>query len=265
MKKPWLAAALCLAIAPALTPAQEFTPWSYQGGNGPAHWAELDMAYKKCKFGLQQSPINIETAKVKRDPLRPTVFAYKSGPAEMVNDGHSIQVNLPAGSTVTIDGVAYKLLEFHFHTPSEELIDGKPYPLEVHLVHKDVYENLAFVAILFKEGKENPGLKPIFSSLPAKVGGTKKLPAVDPAAMLPDERSFYEFIGSLTTPPCSENVLWRVLKTPVEVSPSQLAAFRKLYKMNARPVQPLNGRIIEESQSRRQAAGPAHARSGHAS
>jgi carbonic anhydrase len=247
MNKPLLAAALGLAFVAAHTRAQEFTPWSYQGSNGPAHWAELDMAYKKCKFGLQQSPVNIVTAKVEKAPLKPSVFAYKSVPVEVVNEGHSIQVNVPPGSTLTIDGEKYELFEFHFHTPSEEQIDGKAYPLGVHLVHKDVYENLTFVAVLFKEGKENPGLKPILSSLPAKVGASIKLPAVDLAAMFPAERSFYEFIGSMTTPPCNENALWRVFKTPAEVSASQLAAFKKLYKMNARPVQPLNGRVVQES------------------
>jgi carbonic anhydrase len=247
MNKPLLAAALGLVLATSLARAQEFTPWSYQGSNGPAHWAELDMAYKKCKFGLQQSPVNIETAKVEKAALKPTVFAYKRVPVEVVNEGHSIQVNVPAGSKVTIDGEKYELFEFHFHTPSEEQIDGKPYPLVVHLVHKDKYENLTFIAVLFKEGKENAGLKPVFSSLPARVGAKIKLPALDLAAMLPAERSFYEFIGSLSTPPCNENVLWRVFKTPAEVSPSQLAAFKKLYKMNARPVQPLNGRVVQVS------------------
>jgi carbonic anhydrase len=248
MNKPLLAAALSLAIAPSLAPAQEFTPWSYEGSNGPAHWAELDMAYKKCKFGLQQSPINIETAKAEKVVLKPTVFAYKkSVPVEVVNEGHSIQVNVPPGNTVTIDREKSELFELRFHAPSEVQIDGKPYPLVVHLVHKDVYENLTFVVVPFKEGKENSALKSIFSSLPAKAGASIKLPAVDLAAILPAERSFYEFIGSLSTPPCNENVLWRVFKTPVEVSPSQLAAFKKLYKMNARPVQPLNGRVVQVS------------------
>jgi carbonic anhydrase len=248
MNKPLLAAALGLAFATSLARAQEFTPWSYQGSNGPAHWAELDMAYKKCKFGLQQSPVNIETAKVEKAALKPTAFSYKkSVPVEVVNEGHSIQVNVPPGSTVTIEGEKHELFEFHFHTPSEEQIDGKPYPLALHLVHKDKFENLTYLVVLFKEGKENPALKPIFSSLPAKVGAKTKLPALDLAAMLPAERSFYEFIGSLSTPPCNENVLWRVFKTPAEVSPSQLAAFKKLYKMNARPVQPLNGRVVQVS------------------
>jgi carbonic anhydrase len=247
MKKPLLAAFLCLALALSLALAQEFTPWSYGGANGPAHWAELDMNYKKCKFGLHQSPINIQTAKVKKAPLKPTAFAYKNAPADVFNDGHTIQVNPSAGNKVTIDGTVYELMHFQFHTPSEEQIDGKPYPLAVHLVHKDKFEQLAIVAILFKEGKENPALKEIFASLPGKEGTKSKLPAIDPAALLPAERSFYEFIGSVTAPPCGEDVLWRVFKTPAEISPSQLAAFRKLFKMNARPVQPLNDRIVEES------------------
>jgi carbonic anhydrase len=154
-------------------------------------------------------------------------------------------VNLPAAGSATLDGVEYKLLQFHFHTPSEEKIDGKSYPLVAHLVHKNAEGQLAVVAVLFKAGKENAALKPVFDHLPAKEGETRKLDvAVDAADLLPANRAYYAFTGSLTTPPCSEEVRWQVLKTPVELSSSQLAAFRKLYRMNARPVQPLNGRKV---------------------
>lgn len=125
-------------------------PWSYEGASGAAHWAELDNAYKQCKFGKHQSPINIDTGKTVKAALEPTAFAYKSANAEVVNNGHSVQVNLPPGSAATIDGVSYALVQFHFHAPSEEQIDGKPYPMVAHLVHKDARGDLAVVAVLFK-------------------------------------------------------------------------------------------------------------------
>ena len=163
----------------------------------------------------------------------------------MVNNGHTIQVNLPAAGAVTLDGVEYKLLQFHFHTPSEEKIDGKAYPLVAHLVHKNAQGQLAVVAVLFRVGKENTALKPVFEHLPTKESETFKLGLdINSADLLPANRAYYAFMGSLTTPPCSEEVRWQVLKTPVELSASQLAAFRRLYQMNARPVQPLNGRKV---------------------
>lgn len=226
---------------------QPHRPWSYEGASGTTHWAELDTAYKQCKFGKHQSPINIDTGKAVKAALESTAFAYKSANAEMVNTGHSVQVNLPPGSAATIDGVDYALVQFHFHTPSEEQIDGKPYPMVAHLVHKDAQGDLAVIAVLFKEGKEKAALKPLFANLPQKAGDTGKLASFDPAGLLPSGSGFYQFIGSLTTPPCSEDVLWRVMKTPAEVSLAQLAAFRKLYKMNARPVQPLGGRVVQQS------------------
>lgn len=247
MKKilPAVAASIVALGAHAQEP---HPPWSYEGASGAAHWAELDIAYKQCKFGKHQSPINIETSKAVKAALAPTAFAYKRANAEMVNNGHSVQVNLPPGSAATIDGVSYALVQFHFHAPSEEQIDGKPYPMVAHLVHKNAQGDLAVVAVLFKEGKEKAPLKPLFANLPQKAGKTGRLASFDPAGLLPSGSGFYQFIGSLTTPPCSEDVLWRVMKTPAEVSPAQLAAFRKLYKMNARPVQPLGDRVVQQSQ-----------------
>lgn len=243
------AAAIAVLAAPAAMAQSKNAHWSYEGKAGASHWAELEEGFKTCKLGKTQSPINIETGKVEKANLKPIDFAYTAGAAEVVNNGHTIQVNLPQAGTATIDGTAYKLLQFHFHTPSEEKINGKPYPLVAHLVHKDSEGKLAVVGLLFKQGKENDALKPVFASLPAKEGATKALePGIDATALLPADKSYYAFKGSLTTPPCSEDVRWQVLKTPVDISAAQLAAFKKLYKMNARPVQPLNGRTVQASQ-----------------
>lgn len=242
------AAACALATTPfaASLAFAEGTPhWSYQGHGNAARWAELDESFQTCKLGKFQSPIDVKTQAVEKSAEgKPIDFAYTAGAGEVVNNGHTVQVNLPAGGAASIGGVEYKLLQFHFHTPSEEKVDGKPYPLVAHLVHKNAQGQLAVVAVLFKVGKENAALKPVFAKLPAKQGDSLALEAINLTDLLPADPSYYAFMGSLTTPPCSEDVRWQVLKTPVTVSASQLATFRKLYKMNARPVQPLNGRKV---------------------
>lgn len=241
-------AASCVALACVPVVLAQDAHWTYQGPTGPTHWAELDKSFRACELGMHQSPINIDTQRLEHAALAPIGFAYKTEPGEVVNNGHTIQINLPKGSVATIDGVEYRLVQFHFHTPSEEKIDGKNFPMVAHLVHQNAQGKLAVIAVLFNEGKENQTLKPIFNNLPPKEGESRKLPAVEPAGLLPANRAYYTYVGSLTTPPCSEEVRWLVLKTPVELSASQLAAFRKLYKMDARPVQALNGRVVEVSQ-----------------
>lgn len=220
--------------------------WTYEGSHDPKHWGEMDPAFAECKLGKQQSPIDIHGAQ--KAALAPLAFSYVAGGAEVINNGHTIQVNLADGGSAKLGGADFKLLQFHFHTPSEEMVNGKSYPMVAHMVHKNGEGKLAVVAVLFKEGKENTALKPVFAGLPAKEGGKQALAAgFNPTDLLPVDRAYYKYTGSLTTPPCSEGVQWQVLKQPVELSSSQIAAFRKLYKMNARPVQPLNGRKIEES------------------
>lgn len=221
--------------------------WSYSGKTDPAHWADLESANAACKLSKEQSPINIEEKSAKKTALAPLEFNYPAGSAEVVNNGHTVQVNLPAGGTLkTGDGVA-NLLQFHFHTPSEEKINGVSYPMVAHFVHKSADGKLSVVAVLFKEGKENATLAPVFAALPAE-GKPVPLATFDPAAVLPGKRGYFKFTGSLTTPPCSDGVRWQVLKQPVELSKGQIAAFRRLYPMNARPVQPLNGRVVQVSE-----------------
>lgn len=239
-----LAAACALATTP-LAFAEGKPHWSYQGHGDAAHWGELDEGFKTCTLGKLQSPIDVKTKAVeKSSDGKPIGFGYTAGAGEVVNNGHTVQVNLPAGGAATFEGVEYKLLQFHFHTPSEEKIDGKSYPLVAHLVHKNAQGQLAVVAVLFEVGKENAVLKPVFDKLPAKESETVALGTINLTDLLPADQSYYAFMGSLTTPPCSEDVRWQVLKTPVTLSAGQIASFRKLYQMNARPVQPLNGRKV---------------------
>ncbi|MGY4533095.1 carbonic anhydrase [Pseudomonas sp. TE3786] len=221
--------------------------WSYAGLDGPEHWADLDPANVACRASKSQSPINIDTAQSQRTPLPPLTFNYNSGSAEVVNNGHTIQVNVPAGNLLNVGDVQAGLLQFHFHTPSEEHFDGKAYPMDAHLVHRSADGVLWVVAVQFTEGKENQALKPIFAYLPG-TGKNHVVTAFAPSALLPNDPGYYRFTGSLTTPPCSDGVRWQVLKQPLELSREQIDAFRALFPMNARPVQPLNGRVIEVSE-----------------
>jgi carbonic anhydrase len=246
MKMKLLTVVACAVVTSPCARAEGPAHWSYQGHGSAAHWGELDPNFKTCKLGKFQSPVNLDTKKVEKAAQpQPITFAYRAAAAEVVNNGHTIQVNLPSSGSMSVGGTDYPLLQFHFHTPSEEKFDGKPYPLVAHLVHKSAQGQLAVVAVLFKEGKENAALKGVFATLPAKEGATAKLDGgLNAGDLLPAVRAYYGFMGSLTTPPCSEEVRWHVLKTPMEVSKAQLAAFRKLYAMNARPVQPLNDRKV---------------------
>ncbi|MGO4326310.1 carbonic anhydrase [Cupriavidus sp. 2TAF22] len=246
MKARIVIAALGTLFLTPLAHASEQVHWSYQGKTDPRHWAGLEADYAVCGIGHRQSPINIETRKVTGKTAQPVGLSHMPASAEVINNGHTIQIEPENGGTLTLDGVAYKLVQFHFHTPSEEKINAKAYPLVAHLVHKSADGKLAAIAVLFRTGKSNATLRPVFANLPAKEGEKRRLDGnINAGDLLPADRSNYTFMGSLTTPPCSEDVRWVVMKTPVSLSSAQLAAFRKLYKMNARPTQPLNGREIQ--------------------
>lgn len=239
---------LALALICSLFASQAWavgSHWEYEGEYGPTKWASMEPNFKTCGMGKRQSPINIETRDAEKGGLRPIVFSYIPGPAEILNNGHTIQINLPNSGSARFDGLEYKLVQFHFHTPSEEKIDSMASHMVVHLVHKAGDNKLAVVGVLFKLGKENAALKPIFDNLPPKETMTRPLNVFNPADLIPADPIYYGYTGSLTTPPCSEDVKWHVMKKPIEISYAQLAAFKKLYKMNARPIQPLNGRRVQ--------------------
>ena len=218
--------------------------WDYEGEMGPARWVK---EFPTCGKGTKQSPLNIKGPFVKqRVDLAPS---YKPGPLTMLNNGHTIQVNIPAGSKLRIDGVAYDLLQFHFHRPSEEQIEGKPMAMVAHFVHKSADGKLAVIGVLLKEGNENPNIKTLWSNLPAAEGPPVDVPDVifNPANLLPRELDFWSYDGSLTTPPCTEGVRFFILRSPVNISKEQVNAFP--FKMNARPVQPQNNREITIGQA----------------
>jgi carbonic anhydrase len=233
-----------VALAGALSAHAEGHHWSYGKDGGPAHWGELDQSFASCQLGKVQSPIDIRGAKAADLPA--ISFDYKPAPLKLIDNGHTIQVNYAPGSTIDVAGTRYELVQFHFHKPSEERIDGKAHAMVVHLVHKGADGALAVVAVLLDKGHDNATLRAIWSHLPKHKEKEVTSPAtIDASALLPADRGYYTFTGSLTTPPCSEGVRWFVLKKPMTLAASELTAFAKLYPMNARPTQPLNGRALE--------------------
>jgi carbonic anhydrase len=214
--------------------------WSYAGPNGPTHWGEI------CAAGKSQSPIDIHTASASHKNAPPLAFNYRPTPLRIIDNGHSIQVDVDPGSTLSAGGARLPLVQFHFHRPSEEAIDGRHSAMVVHLVHRDGEGNLAVVAVLLREGAANPLIATLWKNLPKRKGHEVSPPGVtiDPSELLPADRSYFSYVGSLTTPPCTEGVRWFVLKDPVTVSSSEIGTFTKLYPGNARPLQPVNGREV---------------------
>lgn len=239
------AALLALSIMPAAAMASH---WSYEGEGSPEHWGSLSEEYKTCQTGMNQSPINIEnTLKAHLSPLN---VHYTDGPVTLTNNGHTIQAGLKTttGDTVTIDDVPFTLQQFHFHAPSENTVHGKHYAMEAHLVHKDAKGDVAVVAVMFDVGAENPELNALWAAMPEKAEQDAKITAaIDLNALLPTNKTYWRFSGSLTTPPCSEGVTWIVLKQPMTLSEAQLKKFtHTMHHDNNRPVQPLNGRVVVE-------------------
>ncbi|MBI4742045.1 MAG: carbonic anhydrase family protein [Betaproteobacteria bacterium] len=221
--------------------------WTYAGKTGAAKWGKLSDKFAACGVGQRQSPIDIRDAI--RVDLPPIVFSYKAVPLTIIDNGHTVQVNAAGAGSITVEGEDYELLQFHFHKPSEERINGKAYDMVVHLVHKAKDGRLAVVAVMLQGGKEQKTIRALWSNWPLEQNKptVKSDVSIDPSQLLPKNRSYYTFTGSLTTPPCSEGVLWLVLKTPTELSREQIADFGKLYNDNARPVQPRNARVIKGS------------------
>ncbi|HEY7865650.1 MAG TPA: carbonic anhydrase [Psychromonas sp.] len=233
----------CLLVSSAAALASGDVHWGYAGQHGADHWAQLSADNFACSAS-NQSPVNL-TGFIEAD-LTPIIFNYKAGGSEILNNGHTVQINYQSGSTINIDGSEFALLQVHFHAPSENHIDGKSYPLEAHLVHADKAGNLAVVAVMYEQHNENLTLAGAWQQMPKHKGDKQQLNRpfnID--GILPDNRDYYRFNGSLTTPPCSEGVRWLVLKETVSVSAKQIKAFSAaLTGPNNRPIQATNARII---------------------
>jgi carbonic anhydrase len=244
---------LCAALVSASSAIAQEHPanhahWGYSGADGPDHWGDLEPDYAECKSGHRESPIDIVGAQPA--DLAPIHFDYKLSPLSIINNGHTIQINYEPGSSISINGTALPLVQFHFHHVSENEIDGKKYDMELHFVHMDTAANrTAVVAVFIKSGAENALLRDLWSHIPRETGKQVELKKVviNAADLLPADQNYYTFDGSLTIPPCNEGVRWFVLKTPIEASPAQIATFARYYPDDARPIQPTNGREIRES------------------
>ncbi|WP_200762632.1 carbonic anhydrase [Nitrosophilus alvini] len=218
--------------------------WGYSGHEGPEHWGDLSPDYRICKDGKNQSPVDL-TGFIEAE-LPPLKLEYEAVATTVVNNGHTVKVNFGEGSELKVDGKEFELKQYHFHTPSENTIEGKYYPMEAHFVHASDKGELAVISVMIKEGKANPSLQAIVDNMPAHTGDKNSLKKykLNAADLLPANKDYYRFNGSLTTPPCSEGVRWLVMKEPVEASKEQLKAFEKVMGKNNRPLQPINARVI---------------------
>ncbi|MEM7590892.1 MAG: carbonic anhydrase family protein [Cyanobacteria bacterium P01_A01_bin.83] len=225
--------------------------WEYSGESNAYVWGLLSPEFKSCTLGNQQSPINITNIDDKQaGELAEIKFDYQSSAAEVVNNGHTIQVNYNPGSSISINNQKYELLQLHFHTPSEHKIDDKSSDMEVHFVHQNAAGKLAVVGVLVNSGAENPQIAQIWQAIPEgnKANKAQSI-TLNPAKLLPSDKTYVSYEGSLTTPPCSEGVSWNLLLEPIKVSPQQIATFTNLYQNNARPTQALNDRSVELHQN----------------
>jgi carbonic anhydrase len=251
-----LGCACCLAAARASAAAEHAAApghaagqaphWGYSGAGAPEQWGDLQPDFKVCQLGVEQAPIDL-TGGMSGD-VAAVVPNYKPVPLRIVNNGHTIQVNADPGSSCMIGGARYDLLQFHFHHPSEHLLAGKPFDMECHFVHRSSGGDLAVVGVFIRPGAANAALQTVFDAMPAKEGPEiRAAGSVDPAALLPKHGAYFRYMGSLTTPPCSEGLTWTVFKEPIEAAPEQIRKFAALFSNNARPVQRLNRRFLIES------------------
>jgi carbonic anhydrase len=241
----------CIGVGALTCAAQEHHPqhaWDYGDALGPSHWGDLKPEFATCKNGHHQSPIDIRDTQ--KADLPPIHFAYRPSPLHIIDNGHTIMVNYSPGSGISIGDKKYELKQFHFHRPSEEKINGKGFDMTVHLVHADGDGKLAVVAVLLQQGQDSPLVRELWNDLPKEKENEEFFDNVqiDISQILPPDRGYYTFTGSLTTPPCSENVTWYVLKQPTTVSAEEVQRFSQLYRDDARPTQPLYDRIVLESQ-----------------
>lgn len=242
MKLKYTLCALAISAAPFSWAHDHH--WSYES---PDQWGEINADFATCKNGQNQSPIDIRSTV--NGQLQPLAVKYNAKQKSIVNNGHTVQINVQDGDDIKVDDETFTLRQFHFHTPAENMINGESFPLEVHFVHSSAQGGLAVMGVMFKPGAMNPTLEAILRSVPAKVNEEKRLnKPLDLSSLKPVNKQYYRYSGSLTTPPCTEGVRWLVMKDAVYASPAQIASFEKILGEhgNSRPVQTLNGRVIVE-------------------
>jgi carbonic anhydrase len=233
------------ALPPAIAEHREIQ-WSYEGEAGPQNWGKLRAEYGLCATGRRQSPIDIRDGI--RVDLEPIKFDYRPTQFIIADTGHTVQVTVGEGSTISIMGRAYRLTEFHFHRPAEERVNGKAFDMVIHFTHRDDQGRTAMIAVLLEKGPEHPLIQTLWNNMPLEVNqDVAPAEILDLNKLLPEDRTYYTYMGSLTTPPCTEDVLWMVFKQPMKVSVDQITIFSRLYRNNARPIQPSNNRLVKEN------------------
>ncbi len=244
MKQKALVTILTGLMISGSTLASDKPHWGYTGAEGPQHWGALSQDYGVCASGHNQSPINL-TGMIDGN-LPEMQVSYRQLAGEIINNGHSIQVNAQPGNAITLDGHSYALKQFHFHSPSENTIEGESFPLEAHFVHADAEGNLAVVAVMYRSGAANAELAKAWAQMPLQAGDKTALnQPVNPGTLLPGNHDYYRFNGSLTTPPCTEGVAWFVIKQIDTASPEQIEQFaHAMHHDNNRPVQPVYARVV---------------------
>ncbi len=209
--------------------------------------ASINVNASLCETGKRQSPININATEKRSGQV--LEFAYQPAPLRIANDGHTVRVRFDKRSVLRIGKDAYALQQFHFHTPGGDQIHGEEFPMAAHLLHKSASGQLLAVVVLFRMGKENTMLRQLLPLIPPKPDGDhlQASHSMDATNLIPHQRAYYRYTGSLTAPPCTEGVKWVVMQQPLELSSEQLATYRKRFADNARAVQPLDGRTVVEA------------------
>jgi carbonic anhydrase len=240
-----------LGSAPFAAQAQQAAtgaPWAYEGKQGPLNWGKLDPAYRACSEGKEQSPIDIRGAHLNKN-LQPIEFHYISSSMALVNTGHWIQVTPAPGSYIVVNGTRYDLVQFHFHHPGEEAVKGKLPDMTLDLVHKSAEGKIAVIAVRLNEGNANAVLAALWEHMPKTAGATDTMTeSMSPAGLLPTDRGYWTYEGSLTAPPCTEGVRWFIFEQEVELSRDQLRQYAALFKVTSRLLQAPHGRKIEASE-----------------
>ena len=237
-------------LTTAQTSATANTPWEYSGNRGALNWGKLDPAYKTCSQGDQQSPIDIRGAHLNK-ALQPIEFHYITGSVTLENDGHTIVVQVNPGSYIIAGGVRYELQQYEFHHPTEHAVQGKLTEMDVHLLHKSADGKVAIIAVRLVEDRDKPNavLAMLWPHLPTTAGKTAKVTEmVNAGGLLPSDRGYWTYMGSLTRPPCTEGVRWFVFENEITLGREQLRAFTAIFKMNSRPLQGMHGRRIEANE-----------------
>jgi carbonic anhydrase len=218
--------------------------WGYDGEQGPKHWGELSPEFAPCGKGRQQSPVDIPAGTGTNLP--DIKFRYQPTALNIVNNGHNIMVHVDKGSFIEVEGKKYHLIQFYYHAPSEHTLGSRPYEMEGHFKHQSDDGDIALVGIFLTKGEENAAYTTMWKHMPTQEGPVKTIEdvMVNPIDLIPTVRTYYEYDGSTTTPPCTEGVKWYILATPVKLSGAQISAFEAIYDHNNRPVQPLNDRVF---------------------